>query len=251
MKKYQTRFLRKTALCNLNTMNNKYKLAIFDLDGTLLDTLTDLAGAVNYALNEHGCPQRSLDEIRAFISNGVRKLIERSLFITADSKDTNDYEVSDRALFDAVFADFVQYYLDHVSDNTVPYRGMPELIARLKASGMRTAVVTNKREDAAVALMEHFYPKGFDMVIGDGPDRERKPSPASLLLVMNSFGVPKEDTVYIGDSDVDLKTAQNANVEAILVTWGYRNIESLIAAGAQIIVDRPDELETMLKLKDD
>ena len=228
--------------------DNKYKLAIFDLDGTLLDTLSDLAGAVNFSLKAHGCPERSVEEIRAFISNGVRKLIERSLFITLDSKDTNDYEVRDRGLFDAVFADFVQYYLDHVSDNTVPYSGMPELIARLKAAGMKTAVVTNKREDAATALMNHFYPDGFDMVIGDGPDRERKPSPASLLLVMDSLGISKVDTVYIGDSDVDLKTAQNAQVEAILVTWGYRNTESLIAAGAQIIVDRPDELETMLMI---
>ena len=227
-------------------MNNKYSLAIFDLDGTLLDTLPDLAGAVNYALRTHDRPERTVGEIRRFISNGVRKLIERSLFITEDSKDTNDYTVSDRGLFDAVFADFVQYYIEHVSDNTVAYPGMQDLVKRLKTSGIRTAVVTNKREDAAIKLMDAFYPGGFDMVIGDGPDRERKPSPASLILVMDSLGVSKNETVYVGDSDVDLATAVNAGVDAVLVTWGYRSREDLVDAGAQVIVDRPDELEMMV-----
>ncbi|MCR5322388.1 MAG: HAD-IA family hydrolase [Lachnospiraceae bacterium] len=224
----------------------KYRLAIFDLDGTLLDTLPDLAGAVNFALKEHDRPERTIDEIRRFISNGVRKLIERSLFITELSKDTNDYVVSDKELFDVTFADFVRHYLEHVSDNTVAYAGMRDLITKLKDMGMKTAVVTNKREDAAVKLMDAFFPGGFDLVIGDGPNRERKPSPASVLLVMDKLGISKIETVYIGDSDVDLATAENAGVDSILVTWGYRSRGSLVEAGAQIIVDRPDELEMML-----
>ena len=229
-------------------MNNKCSLIIFDLDGTLLDTLPDLAEAVNFSLRTHERPERTLEEIKRFISNGVRKLIERSLFITEASKDTNDYTVSDKELFNAVFADFVQYYLEHVSDHTRAYAGMQELIGKLKAAGFKTAVVTNKREDAAIKLMNAFYPDGFDMVIGDGPNRERKPSPASLLLVMDSLGVSKDETVYVGDSDVDLATATNAGIEAILVTWGYRSREFLVNAGAQIIVDRPDELETVLMM---
>ena len=227
-------------------MNTKYKLIIFDLDGTLLDTLPDLAGAVNYALRTHGRPERSIDEIRRFISNGVRKLIERSLFITETSKDTNDYIVNDRELFDAVFPDFVSHYLEHAADNTVPYTGMQETVKRLKAAGFKTAVVTNKREDAAVKLMDYFYPGCFDMVLGDGPERERKPSPASVLLAMKELAVSKDETIYIGDSDVDLLTADNAEVDSILVTWGYRSREFLVNAGGRVIVDRPDELELLL-----
>ena len=230
-------------------MKNRYSLVIFDLDGTLLDTLPDLAGAVNYALRTHERPERTLDEIRKFISNGVRKLIERSLFITERSKDTNDYTVSDRGLFDVVFADFVKYYLEHVSDHTGAYAGMQELVRQLKAAGMKTAVVTNKREDAAIKLMDAFYPGGFDMVIGDGPGRERKPSPASLMLVTETLGVSKDATVYVGDSDVDLATAVNAGTDSILVTWGYRSRESLVDAGAQVIVDTPDELEMMINMQ--
>ncbi|MBO4415786.1 MAG: HAD-IA family hydrolase [Lachnospiraceae bacterium] len=227
---------------------NKYSLIIFDLDGTLLDTLPDLAGAVNYALKTHGRQERTIEEVRRFISNGVRKLIERSLFITEKSKDTNDYIVSDRSLFDVVFSDFVKYYLEHVSDHTEAYAGMQELVRRLKAAGMKTAVITNKREDAAVNLMDAFYPGGFDMIIGDGPGRERKPSPASVLLVMEKLGMSKEETVYVGDSDVDLATAVNAGVDAVLVTWGYRNREFLVNAGAQIIVDTTEELEMILHI---
>ena len=227
-------------------MNNKYSLVIFDLDGTLLDTLPDLAGAVNFSLRTHGRPERTVEEIRRFISNGVRKLIERSLFVTETSKDTNDYVVSDKELFDVVFADFVQYYLEHVSDRTEAYAGMQDLIRKLRSSSIKTAVVTNKREDAAIKLMNAFYPNGFEMVIGDGPERNRKPSPASLLLVMEKLGVSKDETVYVGDSDVDLATAVNAGIEAILVTWGYRSREFLLNAGAHIIIDRPDELDSML-----
>ena len=229
-------------------MNEKvrYSLIIFDLDGTLLDTLPDLAGAVNHALARHGKKQREIGEIRSFISNGVRKLIERALFITEASKDTNDYEVTDRRLFDGVFNDFVAYYLDHVADNTIPYPGIRELVMKLKQAGMQTAVVTNKREDAAEKLMDRFFPGCFDAVYGDGPDRKRKPDPDSVIKVMELFGRTREETVYIGDSDVDHQTASNAGVDDILVTWGYRDIDSLIACGGRIIAERPDELETLL-----
>ena len=224
----------------------KYKCVIFDLDGTLLDTLPDLAGAVNYALRTHGRPERTIDEIRRFISNGVRKLIERSLFITENSKDTNDYRVTDEALFGAVFADFVQYYLDHVTDNTVPYEGMRRLIKKLKISGVMTGVVTNKREDAAIKLMDHFYPGCFDIVVGDTLERARKPAPDPVLHAMYMLGAFAWETVYVGDSDVDFETAENAGIDSILVTWGYRTRASLVEAGAKVIVDRQDELEMLL-----
>ena len=224
----------------------KYKCVLFDLDGTLLDTLPDLAGAVNYALRTHGRPERTIDEIRRFISNGVRKLIERSLFITENSKDTNDYRVTDEALFDEVFADFVQYYLDHVTDNTVPYEGMRKLIKKLKISGVMTGVVTNKREDAAIKLMDHFYPGCFDIVVGDTLERARKPAPDPVLHAMYMLGAFAWQTVYVGDSDVDFETAENAEIDSILVTWGYRTRASLVEAGAKVIADRQDELEMLL-----
>ncbi|MCR5331929.1 MAG: HAD-IA family hydrolase [Lachnospiraceae bacterium] len=226
--------------------NLKYKLVIFDLDGTLLDTLPDLAGAVNYALKNNDRPERTIEEVRRFISNGVRKLIERSLFVTEASKDTNDYTVTDRGLFDTVFADFVAYYLEHVADNTVPYEGMRKLVMKLKNNGIKTAVVTNKREDAARSLMDRFFPGCFDLVLGDVKDRARKPAPDSVLYCMECLGADSRETIYVGDSDVDLETADNARIESILVTWGYRSRSRLIEAGATKIVDRTDELELLL-----
>ena len=225
---------------------NRYRLVIFDLDGTLLDTLPDLAAAVNHALTTHKRSARSIDEVRRFISNGVRKLIARALFITSKSKDNDDYVIGDERLYEAVFGDFVKYYLEHVSDHTGVYGGMPRLVSELKRRGIMTAVVTNKREDAAVRLMDRFFPDCFTYVYGDGPDRQRKPSPDSVIKIMEQLGVEKQEAVYVGDSDVDLLTAYNAGIDSILVTWGYRSRPFLVDAGGRVIVDTPQELEMMI-----
>ena len=214
-----------------------YQTYIFDLDGTLLDTLGDLAASVNYALRTHGMPEHSIDDVRRFVGNGVRKLMERAIPDGADNP-----------RFDETFATFRQYYMAHSLDTTRPYEGIPETLATLKARGCHLAVVSNKMMAATQALCHHFFPDTIEVAIGEDEAAgiRRKPAPDTVFAALKTLGVGKEDAVYVGDSDVDIQTARNAGLPCISVLWGFRDRDFLINHGAQSLITHPSEL---LRLK--
>ena len=207
------------------------ELVIFDLDGTILYTLEDLAAALNYTLAYHGYPQRTLAEVRAFVGNGIRKLIVRSA-----PPETDDETI------DRLHKTFSAYYNCHYADHTRPYDGIPELLAALRAAGVRTAVVSNKPDEAVKPLCEQFFPGMFDAAVGERKGVRRKPAPDSVYAVMEKLGIKKERSVYVGDSEVDIETAEAAGIPCISVDWGFRAREALEAAHAEKIVSSPEEI---------
>ena len=207
-----------------------YKAVIFDLDGTLLNTLTDLYNSVNYALCSFGFPERTIDEVRRFIGNGVKKLMERS------TPEGTDEETNAKCL-DA----FREHYLLHMADNTAPYEGVNELIEKLREDGIRTAVVSNKLHPAVVGLCKDYFPS-IEEAIGVSVEEERKPNPVNVLKVLDIFGIMADECIYVGDSEVDVETAHNAGVKCIGVTWGFRDEEELIKNGADFIAHNSDEV---------
>lgn len=216
---------------------NSFSTYIFDLDGTLLDTLGDLAASVNYALRTHRMPEHSVDDVRRFVGNGVRKLMERAVPDGADNP-----------RFDETFATFRQYYMAHSLDTTRPYEGIPETLAALKARGCHLAVVSNKMMSATQELCHHFFPDTIEVAIGEDEAAgiRRKPAPDTVFAALKTLGVGKEDAVYVGDSDVDIQTARNAGLPCISVLWGFRDRDFLINHGAQSLITHPSEL---LRLK--
>lgn len=217
---------------------NSYSTYIFDLDGTLLDTLDDLAASVNFALRTHGMPEHSLDDVCQFVGNGVRKLMERAVPDGADNP-----------LFDETFATFRQYYMAHSLDTTRPYEGIPETLAALKARGCHLAVVSNKMMAATQELCHHFFPDTIEVAIGEDEAAgiRRKPAPDTVFAALKALGVGKEDAAYVGDSDVDIQTARNAGIPCISVLWGFRDRDFLISHGAQTFITHPAELLTIEK----
>lgn len=207
-----------------------YKAVIFDLDGTLLDTLKDLANSVNYALREFGYPERTIDEVRRFIGNGVIKLMERA---TPDG--------IDEEAFEKCFNTFRSHYLEHMYDNTKPYEGIIEMLSILKEKGVKTAVVSNKLHSGVVGLCEDFFGGQLTSAYGVNTEDERKPQPKNVLRALTDLGVGAEETVYVGDSDVDVQTAKNAGLKCIGVTWGFRSMEELLEAGAEYIAHSAEE----------
>lgn len=213
----------------------KYKLVVFDMDGTILDTLDDLTDTLNMSLAETGLPVRTKDEVRSFVGNGVGKLLERAV-----SKDT---PTEKRAELDAAFR---RNYAVHCADKTKPYDGVPELIAALRAAGLKTAVVSNKVDFAVQALVKDYFDGLFDVAVGEREGVRRKPAPDAVNAVMSALGVEKKDTLYVGDSDVDADTARNADVDFIGVEWGFRPRETLVAHGAEITVANAEELKNQI-----
>ena len=205
---------------------------IFDLDGTLLDTLQDLAAAVNFALRKNGMEEHSIDDIRRFVGNGVRKLIERA--VPDGSKNPR---------IDEVFADFRSYYMQHSLDATKPYDGITEILQELKQRGCKMAVVSNKMMAATQELVAHFFPE-IEVAIGENEAEgiRKKPAPDMVFEALNRLGAEAESAVYIGDSDVDIQTAKNAGVPCISVLWGFRNREFLLEHGAQHFIEKPSEI---------
>lgn len=205
---------------------------IFDLDGTLLDTLQDLAAAVNFALRKNGMEEHSIDDIRRFVGNGVRKLIERA--VPDGSKNPR---------IDEVFADFRSYYMQHSLDATKPYDGITEILQELKQRGCKMAVVSNKMMAATQELVAHFFPE-IEVAIGENEAEgiRKKPAPDMVFEALNRLGAEAESAVYIGDSDVDIQTAMNAGVPCISVLWGFRNREFLLEHGAQHFIEKPSEI---------
>lgn len=216
----------------------RYDTIIFDLDGTLLDTLNDLHAAVNHALTEMAFPTRSLDQVRQFVGNGVARLMERAVPPGTSPADTA------RAL--AIFKD---YYARHSMDATAPYPGVPELLQALRANGCKTAVVSNKFDGAVKALMEDFFPGLLDLSAGEDEAHgiPKKPHPAMVLRCMETLGADPKTTVYVGDSDVDIETAKNAGLPCISVTWGFRDRAFLTAHGAATFAHTPEELLAIIK----
>lgn len=209
----------------------KYSTYIFDLDGTLLDTLLDLANAVNFAMRAKGYPERTTEEVRSFIGNGIKVLIKRSVPENTSEKD-----------YAEALEIFTKYYLEHIADNTKPYDGITEVVETLRSNGCKVAVVSNKAHVAAQAVVKDFFGDIFDVVVGKMDEFPSKPEPDSLFYAIKTLGVKPEDCVYIGDSDVDVLTAHNAGLPCIGVTWGNRDEDVLIASGAEYIARTPKEI---------
>ena len=216
------------------------RLLIFDLDGTLLDTLDDLAASLNHALTCFGLPPRSRDEVRSFIGNGVRLLVRRALPESADAETERQ-----------VFAAFAAYYREHCADLTRPYAGIAGLLEIARQSGFATAVVSNKSHREVQTLCRRFFPGLLDTAAGERPGLARKPAPDLPRLVLDSLGVSPDQACYIGDSPVDIETAVNAGADCLCVSWGFRSREELERAGAGRIADSPGELAALLEAKHD
>lgn len=214
-----------------------YSTVIFDLDGTLLDTLDDLWTAVNAALSAYGLPLRTREEVRAFVGNGIAKLIERAV------GDKNHPNLS------GVLQAFKEYYGAHCKDKTLPYDGIMPLLEGLKARGVKTAVVSNKADFAVKVLAEEYFQGLLSAAVGEDEAAgiRKKPAPDSLLAVMEQLGADKASTVYVGDSEVDIQTAQNAGVPCISVTWGFKDKAFLVANGGALFVDVPQEIFSFCK----
>ena len=210
-----------------------YSTYIFDLDGTLLDTLTDLAASCNYALRTHGMPEHSIDDVRRFVGNGVRKLMERAI---PDGDANPDFE--------ATFATFREHYMVHSLDTTKPYPGIMDALAELKARGCRLAVVSNKMMAATVELCKYFFPETIEVAIGENEAEgiRKKPAPDTVFAALKQLGVSGDNAVYVGDSDVDLATARNSGLPCISVLWGFRDREFLLDHGAATFITSPKEL---------
>ena len=205
-----------------------YDNYIFDLDGTLLDTLNDLAASTNHALRQHGMPEHTTDEVRRMVGNGVAKLIERAV---PQGLDNPDYE--------QVLADFKAHYSVHSMDTTRPYPGIEELLHTLKQQGKRLAVVSNKFCTATEALCRHFFGDLVDVAIGERENIKKKPAPDTVNEALRQLHADRERAVYIGDSDVDVMTAKNSGMPCISVLWGFRDHDFLLAHGASILISSP------------
>ena len=210
----------------------KYKLVIFDLDGTLLDTLEDLADSTNYALRTCGMPERSIDEVCRFVGNGIHKLIERAV-----------PEETDTAEIEKVFSEFKSYYAVHCNDKTKAYDGILKLLYDLRQNSVRLAVVSNKADFGVQTLCRQYFDGLLDIAVGERDGIRRKPAPDSVNEVLRVLGIDRKNAVYVGDSDVDIETARNAGMDCISVTWGFRDADFLKAHGAQVLVNTPEELK--------
>ena len=213
----------------------KYDLAIFDLDGTILDTLEDLALSMNHALKSCGYPQRTCREIRQFLGNGVVNLAERCLPENAGIQER-----------DRLVDTFNEYYALHCDDHTGPYEGIRDLLQALGEKGMKTAVVSNKPDYGVQILCSRHFDGLFHCITGVKEGIRRKPAPDSVLEVLRQLRVEKNRAVYIGDSEVDLETAANAEMDCISVDWGFRDRQFLVKAGAEVIASDAAELRQLL-----
>lgn len=220
------------------------KLVIFDMDGTILDTLEDLTDSTNYALKKNGLKERSIDEVSSFVGNGIRKLIERAV---GSVREDNNIDGSvddniDTGIIDKVFEDFKEYYAKNCAIKTKPYDGIIEIVKELKEKGIYTAVVSNKADFAVQSLCVDYFDNIFDYAVGEKEGIKCKPCPDGVMDVLNRFGIEKENAVYVGDSDVDFMTAKNSGLEFIGVTYGFRTREFLENLGSRNLADSPREI---------
>lgn len=208
-----------------------FETYIFDLDGTLLSTLDDLAASTNYALRWAGMPERTVEEVRMFVGNGVKLLMERAI-----PNGINNPK------FEETYAKFREHYMEHNLDTTCPYEGIPELLRELKRRGKKLAIVSNKFYAATQELAKHFFPDTIEVAIGERDSIRKKPAPDTVLEALKQLGASKDNAVYIGDSDVDIMTAKNCDLPCISVLWGFRDKDYLIKHGGTIFVDKSSEI---------
>lgn len=215
------------------------KAVVFDLDGTLLNTLEDLTDSTNYALRTCTFPERTLEEVRRFVGNGIRKLIERAVPADAPKEKT-----------DECFAAFCEHYKKNMENKTAEYVGVSEMLSTLYAAGYKMAIVTNKADFAAQALCADLFGKYVKTVVGSVESRPNKPAPDGVYYALEQMGVSKAEAVFVGDSEVDIETAHNAGIDAVGVLWGFRDLADLEAVGVKTTVKTTKELENLLlKLK--
>ena len=208
---------------------------IFDLDGTLLNTLEDLRDSVNYALSKQNFPLRTLPEIRSFVGNGIRLLMERAV-----------PENIDEETFEVCFKDFCDYYKIHMEDKTAPYEGINEMLVNIKKAGFKTTIVTNKADFAAQDLCKRMFGDTIDLIVGSSDDRPNKPAPDGVYYALEKLGSKCENSIFVGDADTDILTANNAGLPSIGVLWGFRDREIIENEGAKYIVDNVKDLENLL-----
>lgn len=208
-----------------------FETYIFDLDGTLLSTLDDLVASTNYALRWAGMPERTVEEVRMFVGNGVKLLMERAI-----PNGINNPK------FEETYAKFREHYMEHNLDTTCPYEGIPELLRELKRRGKKLAIVSNKFYAATQELAKHFFPDTIEVAIGERDSIRKKPAPDTVLEALKQLGASKDNAVYIGDSDVDIMTAKNCDLPCISVLWGFRDKDYLVKHGGTIFVDKPSEI---------
>ncbi|HOH95773.1 MAG: HAD family hydrolase [Paludibacteraceae bacterium] len=215
------------------------QLVIFDLDGTLLNSVADLGQATNIALKKHDLPTHELDCYKYFVGNGVSKLIERAV----------PEEMRIESLLAEVKADFMNYYMEHKTTLTKPYDGIPELLTYLQSEGIKIAVASNKFIAGTQALISHYFKQfNFAVVLGQREGIPAKPNPTIVNEILSVTGVDKKDVLYLGDTSIDMQTAKNAGVFAIGVSWGFRTKQELLDNGANLIIDHPSELITQIKM---
>lgn len=209
------------------------KTVIFDLDGTLLNTLDDLADSTNYALSRFGYPARTIEEVRQFVGNGVAKLIERAI---PEGKNNPNFE--------KCLAIFKENYAQNMYNKTAPYNGIIEMLSNLKSKGIKIAVVSNKFDLAVKELCKKYFEGFIDFAAGENEAQgiKKKPAPDTVISVLNEFNFVSEDAVYVGDSDVDIMTAKNSKMPCISVTWGFRDEKFLLENGATILINAPSEI---------
>lgn len=216
----------------------KYKLAIFDLDGTILNTIEDLADSLNYALAEAGLPARTLPQVMSFVGNGIRKLIERGC-----------PEGSKEETVSHVHQIFTAYYKDHCMDKTCPYEGVLDLLDELRDEGLTLAVLSNKADYATQVLIKEMFPGRFQLIAGEKEAQgiRKKPAPDAINIMLDELGLKPEEAVYIGDSEVDIQTAANAKMDCISVLWGFRDEQLLRSLGQKTFAHNMEELYELLK----
>ena len=216
----------------------KKKIVIFDLDGTLINTLEDLKNSTNYALSCLNYPTKTIDEICQFVGNGVAKLIERAI---PDGKDNPDFQ--------QCLETFKNHYSKNMYNKTAPYNKIPQMLKTLKQKGYITAVVSNKFDMAVKELCSKYFPDLIDFAAGENEacGIRKKPAPDTVLKVLEKFNLTNNEAVYVGDSDVDIMTAKNSRMPCISVTWGFRNREFLTKHDTEIIIDSPDEIIDILE----
>lgn len=209
------------------------RYAIFDLDGTLLDTLDDLTDSMNYMLGKHNFPLRTRDEVRNFVGNGVRKLVERAI--------PTEYKADDEFI-DKFYNDFSLYYNSHSDVKTSPYPGTLDMLDKLLENGFDIAIVSNKIDSAVKSLSSKFFGGRIRSAIGEKPSIRHKPEPDMVFMAMEGMGANKMDSIYIGDSEVDIETARNAGIPCVSVLWGFKDRKFLEESGATMLVHSMEEL---------
>ena len=214
---------------------NRKKLIVFDMDGTILDTLDDLKESLNVTFRKFGFPERTKEEVRGFVGNGIPKLIERAVPAGTEA-----------SVQEKVLKAFLEYYQIHCNDFTGAYEGIPELMAWLKEQGYLIAVASNKADPAVGKLCDIYFDGLVDFAVGDLPGQEKKPAPDMVNRVLATLQIDKEEAVYIGDSEVDIATAGNAGLDCIVVTWGFRDRDLLEKNGGRIFADTTEQVKNIL-----